>query len=421
MRHLLFNCGPVAHMAHGDVRTPVVGSNLVTREDFVLESGMGILVVDGTIMQIIDSESLVSEYSGDAGIDILTDVGNKAIIPGFVDSHTHLLWSGDRSNEMRLRQSGLSYQQIAAEGGGINKTVSATRNSTELELLKLGLERIERALKFGTTSIECKSGYGLTTESELKLLKIVNQIQNETPIQIHPTWLGAHDFPSDSTADEYVEQLISEQLPEVVKQGIAKWVDVFCEPGWYSLDQTHEIVTASRKAGLPSRLHVDEFVDGGGLNLAAELGSVSGDHVGHSSDDARAYAAESGTMQTFLPGTPYVLGKKLDLPLQKCLDEDWQFAMATDFNPNCRSLSIPFVGSLATHRMGISPLAALAAVTRNPATSLIRSESDTVTGSIRVGGPGDLLILNSDDVDSWCQTPGDNPIDKIICHGIIVK
>lgn len=407
-------------MASGDVRTPVVGSDLETREDMVLETGMGILVENGTIVEITDSDSLVSEFSGDSNIEILTDVEGRAIIPGFVDSHTHLLWSGDRSNEMRLRQSGLSYQQIAAEGGGINKTVSATRNSTESELLASGIKRIQRAIDYGTTSIECKSGYGLTTESELRLLKIVNQINNRTPIQIHPTWLGAHDFPSDSTADEYVEQLMSEQLPAVVEQGIAKWVDVFCEPGWYSLDQTHDIVSASAEGGLSSRLHVDEFVDGGGLGLAAELGCASGDHVGHSADDARASAAESGTMQTFLPGTPYVLGKKLELPLQKCLDQDWQFAMATDFNPNCRSLSIPFVGSLATHRMGISPLAALAAVTRNPATSLIRNENDEVAGSIRVGGPADLLILDSDDVDSWCQTPGDNPIDKIVCRGDIV-
>ena len=421
VQHLLLNCGPIAHMAHGDVRSPLRGDDLQDRADNVFEAGLAILIKDGIVSQIGESEQLNSEYSGDSSIDLITDVEGHAVVPGFVDSHTHLLWAGDRSNEMRLRQSGLSYQDIASKGGGINKTVSATRKSPPLQLFDSGMSRIRRAINFGTTTMECKSGYGLSTESELRLLEIIKQLQEKTHITIHPTWLGAHDFPKEHTQEEYMEQLISQQLPAIVEQGIAEWTDVFCEPGWYSLEQTEEIVRAAEGQKLPSRLHVDEFVDGGGLGLAAELGCASGDHVGHSSDEARSAAAEAGTMQTFLPGTPYVLGKKLELPLQHCLDENWQFSLATDFNPNCRSLSIPFVGSLATHRIGISPLAALAAVTRNPATSLIRNEDDLVAGSIREGGPGDLLILSSNDPDSWCQTPGDNPVAITIIKGSIEK
>lgn len=406
-------------MAHGDVSSPLRGDDLLNREDNVFEAGLAILINNGIVTQICESQKLDSEYSGDSSIDVITDVGGQAVVPGFVDSHTHLLWAGDRSNEMRLRQSGLSYQDIASNGGGIHKTVSSTRNSPTHQLFQSGKSRIRRAMNYGTTTMECKSGYGLSTQSELRILETIDQLRDNTPLTIHPTWLGAHDFPKEHSQREYMEELISAQLPAIVKQGIAEWSDVFCEPGWYSLEQTEEIVRAAKGMNLPSRLHVDEFVDGGGLGLAAELGCTSGDHVGHSSDEARSAAAEAGTMQTFLPGTPYVLGKQLELPLQKCLDENWQFSLATDFNPNCVSLSIPFVGSLATHRIGISPLAALAAVTRNPATSLIRNEDDIVAGSIRAGGPGDLLILSSNDPDSWCQTPGDNPVAFTIINGAV--
>ena len=151
------------------------------------------------------------------------------------------------------------------------------------------------------------------------------------------------------------------------------------------------------------------------------MGTVSGDHVGYSSDNARAAANEAGTMQTFLPGTPYVLGKELKSPVKQCLNNEWMFSLATDFNPNCRSLSIPFLGSLATHRLGLSPIEALAAVTRNPATTLSASEHDGTLGSIRIGGRADILILDSEYVDGWCQMPGDNPVSSTIANGIIVK
>ena len=221
--------------------------------------------------------------------------------------------------------------------------------------------------------------------------------------------------------DDYVDELIHIQLPAVVDQGYANYADVFCEPGWFSLEHTELIVSAASKLGLPSRLHVDEFADGGGLQLASELGAISGDHVGHSSESARQSASDSGVMQTFLPGTPYILGHDLETPLTQCIENKWAFSLATDFNPNCRTLSMPFVGSLATHRLGLSPMEALVAVTRNPATTLLNSTEGEVTGSIREGGPADLLILDSPYIDSWCQMPGDNPIYKTVKSGGIVN
>ncbi len=423
VRHLLYNIGPIAHLSAGDINLPLSGSKMSDRESLVHNSGLAVLIENDKIISIDDSSKLCSEFGKESisnSIEI-TDCEGFAMIPGFVDCHTHLLWDGDRSNEMQLRNSGHSYKDIANMGGGISKTVKATRNASELRLAQLGKSRLLRALNFGTTTMECKSGYGLSTESELLLLSIIGQLNNQSTMDLHPTWLGAHDFPFDKSKDSYFEDLLTNQLPKVISQGIAKWADVFCEPGWYNLEQTEEIVRAASKSNLPSRLHVDEFVDSGGLALAAELGCVSGDHVGHSSDNARSMANSAGCMQTFLPGTPYILGKELNLPLRKCIDNNWAFSLATDFNPNYNSLSIPFVGSLATHRLGLEPLEALIAVTRNPASTLFRKDDNHISGSIRVGGPADLLIINSKEIDGWCQYPGDNPVMKTISKGITVK
>ena len=419
---LLLNCGPVATLSDGDINLPLIGQQMSDIESQTIDGNNGILMSSDSIEKISQSEELSHEYGfEDTQSMKIFDCKGKAIIPGFVDSHTHLLWDGDRSNEMQLRHSGLSYSEIAKSGGGIQKTVQFTRKSSFERLTNLGLKRIERAFSHGTTTMECKSGYGLSLESEIRLLQSTQFLSENTPMDIHSTWLGAHDVPKDMAIDDYVDLLIHEQLPAVVEQGIANYVDVFCEPGWFSLEHTELIVNAAEDFGLPARIHVDEFVDGGGLQLASELGVVSGDHVGHSSDFARQEASEAGVMQTFLPGTPYILGHELESPLKKCVENDWAFSLATDFNPNCRTLSIPFVGSLATHRLGLSPIEALASVTRNPASTLTKSVNGKLPGSIREGGPADIVILDSVYIESWCQMPGDNPIFKTVKSGKFVN
>ena len=419
---LLLNCGPVATLSDGDINLPLIGQQMSDIESQTIDGNNGILMSSDSIEKISQSEELSHEYGfEDTQSMKIFDCKGKAIIPGFVDSHTHLLWDGDRANEMQLRHSGLSYSEIAKSGGGIQKTVQFTRKSSFERLTNLGLKRIERAFSHGTTTMECKSGYGLSLESEIRLLQSTQFLSENTPMDIHSTWLGAHDVPKDMAIDDYVDLLIHEQLPAVVEQGIANYVDVFCEPGWFSLEHTELIVNAAEDFGLPARIHVDEFVDGGGLQLASELGVVSGDHVGHSSDFARQEASEAGVMQTFLPGTPYILGHELESPLKKCVENDWAFSLATDFNPNCRTLSIPFVGSLATHRLGLSPIEALASVTRNPASTLTKSVNGKLPGSIREGGPADILILDSVYIESWCQMPGDNPIFKTVKSGKFVN
>jgi imidazolonepropionase len=214
--------------------------------------------------------------------------------------------------------------------------------------------------------------------------------------------------------------LLSNQLPAVIEQGIAKSADVFCEPGWFTLEQTEEICRESTASGLQIRLHVDEFTDGGGLELAAELGAATADHAIHSSEDARAKAADAGTIQGFLPGTPYVLGSNEWPPIQQCIDEEWPWALSTDFNPNCQILSLPFVGSLAVHRMNIDPIAALAAVTRNPATGISRNDGLS-QGVIKEGAVANFNELYSESIDSWCLTPGDHGIRSTWVRGNLPK
>ena len=421
---LLYNIGELATLSHGDVSKPLSGTKMSERDNLLLEPGHSILISEGNIIRISPEQELLEEFAPDmednksAHIELL-DVNGKAVIPGLVDCHTHLIWSGDRSNEIRLRQNGLSYQDISKQGGGINRTVEATRKASLKELKSIGSSNLSQSSNYGTTTIEAKSGYGLSVESELKILQATNSLGGINQ-NILSTWLGAHDFPKDKKVSEYMDELIHEQLPLVAEKGLAKWIDVFCEPGWFDLEQTEILVKSANSFGLKSRLHVDEFVDSGGLSLAAELKSSSADHVGFSNHDSRDKANKSGTMQVFLPGTPYVLGKDLGNGIIDCIENNWNFSLATDFNPNCQSLSLPFVSSLATHRIGIDPLTALVACTRNPASTL-NSEINHCVGSLYEGGPADFNILNSEYVDYWCQTPGVSPISKTYYSGSIVK
>jgi len=422
---LLANCGEIAHMSEGDISKPIVGAAMMDKEANVHPGGMGILISGSSIIRITDTESLLTEYapwwdgSDEAMGDMsVLNVDGKAVIPGLVDCHTHLLWGGDRSSEMRLRQAGLSYKEIAEAGGGIAKTVRSTRGLSLEELTQIGISRANRATLTGTTVMEAKSGYGLDTSSELRLLEAIRDVDEHSNAKILPTWLGAHDFPQERSRKKYLEDLVSEQMPAVAKQGIARWADVFCEQGWYSNEETESIVRAAAEYGIPSRLHVDEFEDSGGLALAAELGAVSGDHVAKSSPESRQAASDSGTMQTFLPGTPLVLGMPMDAPLTECIEHEWAFSIATDYNPNCRILSMPFVGSLVTTRLGMDPFAALVTATRNPSTTLGQPD---ISGTITEDSRADLNIIWSDSVDGWCQTPGENPISSTIIRGSIVN
>ncbi len=392
-----------------------IGSLQTMDEDDLKSNGKSIVVKDNRIENII--ESIDEFHSSDARF---VDVGGRAIVPGFIDAHNHLIWSGDRFNEHNLRMKGHSYGDIANMGGGIMQTVTSTRESSGRELLSIGKNRLQEALRYGTTFIEAKSGYGLSTEHELRLLNVVEQLKGLANLpSIHSTWMGAHAVTPQHTYASYTEEILSEQLPAVLDSKLADSADVFCEPGWFSIEQSEDILRSSRKGGLQLRMHIDEFTDGGGGELAAELNVVTADHAHHTPMDTRLAMKEAGVMTGFLPGTPYFNGD--EWPDFKNVQEDSiPFTMATDFNPNCYTNSIPFVGSLAVLRNGMSPFDALHCVTRQAAQSTPRSDG-IEHGIIKEGAIANFNILKSRHWESWCMTPSNSPIHSTCLEGTYIE
>ena len=378
-------------------------------------NGKNIIVKNNRIESIVES---IEEFeSSEANF---VDVGGRAIVPGFIDAHNHLIWSGDRFNEHNLRMQGYSYAEIASMGGGIMQTVSTTRGSSDEELLAIGNARLLQALRNGTTFVEAKSGYGLSTEHELRLLKVVDQLKLAKNLpSIHSTWMGAHAVTPDQTYESYTEEILSEQLPAVLESHLAESADVFCEPGWFSIEQSEDILRASRQGGLDLRMHVDEFSDGGGGELAAELNVMTADHAHHTPMEVRIAMKESGVITGFLPGTPYFNGEQWP-DFKSVQDMAIPFTMATDFNPNCYTNSIPFIGSLAVQRNGMSPYDALYCVTRQAARSTPRTDG-IEHGIIKEGAIANFNVLKSRHWESWCMTPSGSPVHSTCLEGEYIE
>lgn len=392
-----------------------IGSLQTMDDNLPIPFGKSIVVIDNKIESIVES---IEEYeSSDAK---LIDVGGRAIVPGFIDAHNHLIWAGDRFNEHNLRMQGHSYADIAGMGGGIMQTVTSTRESSDERLLAIGKSRLLEALRNGTTFIEAKSGYGLSTEHELRLLNIVNQLKSETNLpSIHSTWMGAHAVTPDHTYESYTEEILSEQLPAVLDSRLAESADVFCEPGWFSIEQSEDILRASRQGGLDLRMHIDEFTDGGGGELAAEMKVMTADHAHHTPMDTRITMKEAGVITGFLPGTPYFNGDQWP-GFKDAQSQSIPFSMATDFNPNCFTNSIPFIGSLGVQRNGMSPYDALYCVTRQAARSTPRTDG-LEHGIIKEGAIANFNILKSRHWESWCMTPSSSPVHSTCLEGQYIE
>ena len=392
---------------------------VVTRasHDEIVESdGADILIHNGQIERIESSTSLVEEFdaTGPTSNVRVFDVGDRAIIPGLIDAHTHLIWAGDRSDEVGKRLSGMSYHDIAAQGGGIGRTVRATAAASLDDLRSIGAHRAAVARRSGTTYMEAKSGYGLSTVAELNQIQAAHDVGLLQGLPgVHTTWLGAHAIPEGDDETTTVERLLTEQLPAVIEQGLAQSADVFCEPGWFSLESTESLLKASMSAGLSGRLHIDEFVDGGGASLAADLGVVTADHALKSTPSGRQAMADAGVITGYLPGTPHLM----NLAMPSISSTPGTFTVASDFNPNCPTLSLPFSASLAVHHAGLTPAAALAAVTTSAALSVPRSDG-LVHGELSVGAAGSLNVLDGATWESWCLSPGHDPFSMTVVDGI---
>lgn len=325
----------------------------------------------------------------------LHDAGGGVVLPGFVDPHTHVLFAGSREKEFEERCLGRSYQEIAAGGGGIRSSVRAFRRATDEELLAATRRRLDRMLRLGTTTVEAKTGYGLTTEQELRALHLLERLDRDHAVDLLPTFLGAHEFPDEfrEDRDAYVDLVVEEMLPRVAAETRARFCDVFCEEGVFTSGQSRRILTAARRLGLGLRLHADEFAPVGGSELAAELGAHSADHLLEVTEHGLLALRQSGVTAVLLPATSFSLGSERYAPARRMIQMEIPVALATDCNPGSSMCeSMPLVLSLACLELGMTPAEAITAATVNAAHALGLGED---RGRIVPGLRADLQLLDA--------------------------
>lgn len=373
---------------------------------------------------IVVSDSGYIEYVGNetslpAGISERIDCLGLVALPGFVDSHTHAVFAGERSNEFCMRAQGKSYQEIAAMGGGIRASVDATRQATETDIVHHSEKFVRNALSLGTTTMEVKSGYGLSVKDELKLLEAARIIGTRLPIDIITTWLGAHAFPRDKERNAYIEELIFDQLPEVVTSGVAEFADVFCDEGYFTNEETKRICNAATEAGLKIKLHCDELADTDGSELAASLNSFSADHLLKINDKGIAALAKSKqTVATLLPITAMCIRSPY-APARKMLEAGCAVAIATDCNPgSSMSENMQLAISLAVIGMGMSPEEALTAATLNGAAAIDRAATH---GSLEVGKMADFVLYDIPSLSFLPYHIGVSDVVAVVKKGTIVS
>ncbi|MCK4352459.1 imidazolonepropionase [candidate division WOR-3 bacterium] len=339
------------------------------------------------------------------------DAKGKVVMPGFIDPHTHLIFGGSRANEFELRIKGKTYEEIANCGGGIINTVNATREASEKELFESAMGRLNYALCWGTTTMEVKSGYGLSLRDELKILKVIKKLNDAQPITLIPTFLGAHEIPPEKKKGEYIQELINEMIPKASK--FAKFCDVFCEKGVFTKEEAKKILQCGLKFGLKPKIHADELSSSGGSELAGEIGAISADHVVYPSFQGIKLMKKAETIAVLLPGTCLFLGHKPSV--KKLIDAGIPIAIGSDFNPGSSPiLSMPIIIGLACILLKLTPAQAIIASTINSAYALGLGNR---IGSLELGKDADIIILN---VSSYKEIPywfGFNPVQTVICRG----
>jgi len=351
---------------------------------------------------------------------VTIDGRGMVALPGFVDAHTHLPFAGDRAREFGLRIQGLTYKQLAERGMGIQTTVKATRAASLDDLLALCLRRLDRMLLTGTTTVEAKSGYGLNLEDEVKQLEVLRDLAALHPVDIVPTFMGAHDVPPEyrDRREEYVRLLVDTLIPEVGKLGLAEFFDIFCEPGVFSLEETRALVGAAKAAGFKIKVHADEFITQGGAELAAEVGAASAEHLIAVSDEGIARLAASDTAAILLPGVSFFLMMDKRAPARRLIDAGAAVALATDFNPGSSNLSsMLFVLQLGVFTLGMTVEEAVNACTGNAAFAIGRHG---MVGTLEPGKKMDLLLCDIPDYLWLAYELGRNPVRTVLKNGRVV-
>ncbi|KXG75627.1 imidazolonepropionase [Thermotalea metallivorans] len=378
----------------------------------------GAVVIQGGVIQGVGSTEEILKNYCESDFQVI-DASGKSVLPGFVDSHTHFVFGGYRAEEFSWRLRGDSYMEIMERGGGIINSVKATREASKEELFRLGKRRLDSMLSFGVTTVEGKSGYGLDYETEIKQLEVMEKLDQEHPIDIVKTFLGAHAVPKDykGREDAFVEFLIEKVLPTVVERNLAEFCDIFCEKNVFSVEQSRRLLTKAKEMGMKLKLHADEIVQLGGAELAAALGAVSADHLLQASDQGIEDMAKAGVVATLLPCTAFSLREHY-ARARHMIDHGCAVALATDLNPgSCFTESIPLVFALATLYMKMSIEEAVTALTINGAAAVGRADK---IGSIDAGKQGDIIIL---EFPSYKYIPyhiGVSTVEKVVKKGVLV-
>ncbi len=371
---------------------------------------------------IIEDEKIIDITSQDFDLsqfDLVIDCRQNVVMPGLIDSHTHLIFAGSRSDEFESRLKGVSYEEIARKGGGITRTVLATRQATKDELINLALERIDEAISTGITTIEIKSGYGLDYENEIKMLECISELKDKAKIDLVPTFLGAHTIPVEYNDNRtgYINLLTNQLIPEVSKRKLAQFCDVFLEKTAFSLEETKEIFNAARKNNLKLKLHCDQFNSIGGVKLGIDFNVRSIDHLEMIVDEDIKQLSRTDIVATILPGVSYFL-KIPFAPVRKLIDEGCIVALATDFNPgSCTSQNLPLMMNMAAIYNGMQLNETINSVTINAAYSL---DLESKIGSLEPGKQADILILNTNDYKNLVYYFGKNFSKTVIKRGKII-
>ena len=387
------------------------------RELAIVRDG-GMLIEDGRVVATGSSNEIAKSVPADAEV---VDARGKVVLPGFVDAHTHPVFAGDRVDEFEMRTRGATYEEIAESGGGIRSTVRKTRAASEDELLGQARKHASWFLAGGTTTVEAKSGYGLTVDDELKMLRVIRRLNAETPIEFVPTFLGAHAVPDEfrNAPEQYTSLVIHKMLPRVAEEQLAESCDIFCERGYFDITDSEKILRAARDHGLRLRMHVDQLTNSGGAFLAARLKAATADHLEQANAAEIAALAEAGVQPVLLPASVYSLGKTRYPPAREMIEAGLAVVLATDFNPGSSPTpSMPMVLSLAATQMKMTPAESLTASTVNAAYSLNRGDQ---IGSLEPGKRANFALYDCADYREIPYYFGVSMIDSVYVSGKRVR
>jgi len=396
----------------GGSEKPLTKENM--RQLGIIENG-AVAVKNGKIIDVGKTEQINSKYKSE---NVINAYG-KLVAPGFVDAHTHLVFAGSREDEFEMKLEGISYMEILQKGGGILRTVAETRKASLEQLIELGKERLDTMLIHGTTTVEAKSGYGLSTKDEIKCLEAIEKLNKLHPIDLIPTFLGAHAVPNEyrDRPDDYVDLVVEEMIPAVAERKLAEFCDVFCEKGVFNVEQSKKILLAGKEYGLLPKIHADEMSWLGGAELAAEVEAVSAEHLLFASENGIKALAEKGVVAVLLPAASFslMLGKYANA--RKMIAEGVAVALGTDLNPICWVENMQLVIALACRMMRLTPAEALSAATINAAHSLRKAH---MIGSLEVGKKADIVIFKVPNYRFLGYRFGVNLVDKVIKNGRLV-